>query len=709
MTCCNSLSVTGLIVIAALASPSTLLAQTTPSVRQALTQNPAAALEEIVVSASLQQGDIARTSLTVVNQRALRARSAQHLEDVLSAAPNTNTASGASRGRFFQIRGIGERSQFVEPVNASVAVLLDGIDLTGLGASATTWDLQQVDILRGPQGTLLGANALAGLINLQSIAPDADPDSPSLRLVAGAENYGGSRLGIAASSALGPLWNGRVAIQQYNSDGYLKNQWLNRQDTNQRDELTGRVTLSRVDEDSRWDVGVYRVDIDNGYDAFSLDNTRSTLSDQPGKDQSTTDAARVRWQRFATINVSAQLSSASTDSLYSYDEDWSYVGIAPDWEYSSFDQYARQRDMHSFELRLDGGSQVSWVAGTYLRVEEETLEREYTYAPGPFNSDLSINTSAVFGQLDFPLSATLSGFIGARIEHRETDYADSNGVVDDLSDTLWSGKGGLQWQASETSSWYVSVSRGVRAGGFNANLLASIQALPETTTELMSLSNFEEESLISTELGWRWRSPQGDAHSELTVFTMQRRNQQVRQSLTIARPDGSTAFIDYTDNAAKGSNSGLEWQFGVVLTPSLSIDGSLGVLDAKFDRYITATGDDLSGRDQPQAPSLMGQLALEWQALSSLALGIELTAMDSYYFSDRHGTRSPSRHLVNAHARWQADTWQLQLWARNLGNEDYFDRGFGSFGNDPRKEYVTEPYYQFGEPRVIGITLEYAH
>ena len=70
-----------------------------------------------------------------------------------------------------QIRGIGERSQFIEPLNPSVGTLVDGIDFTGIAGAATTMDIQQVEILRGPQGTLYGANALAGLINLKSNQP----------------------------------------------------------------------------------------------------------------------------------------------------------------------------------------------------------------------------------------------------------------------------------------------------------------------------------------------------------------------------------------------------------------------------------------------------------------------------------------------------------------------------------------------------------
>ena len=92
----------------------------------------------------------------------------------------------------FQIRGIGERSQFVEPLNPSVGLIVDGVDLSGLAAAANLFDVQQVEVLRGPRGTLYGANAMAvdgeifGLINV--VTPDAtEALSGSLQVDAG--NY----------------------------------------------------------------------------------------------------------------------------------------------------------------------------------------------------------------------------------------------------------------------------------------------------------------------------------------------------------------------------------------------------------------------------------------------------------------------------------------------------------------------------------------
>ena len=130
-------------------------------------------LEETVVTAALRPADVntLAASISVLSADVVESRNATHIEDLLNLAPNVNFATGASRGRFFQIRGIGERSQFVEPINPSVGLLIDDIDFTGIGGAASTLDIKQVEILRGPQGTLMGTNALAGLINIRSNSP----------------------------------------------------------------------------------------------------------------------------------------------------------------------------------------------------------------------------------------------------------------------------------------------------------------------------------------------------------------------------------------------------------------------------------------------------------------------------------------------------------------------------------------------------------
>ena len=137
---------------------------------------PDKAIDEIVVTAEFNHDNPFNLpmSVSVLSSDDINQRNANHLEDLLFMTPNVNYSTGASRGKFYQIRGIGERSEFTEPVNYSVGVIIDGIDFTGIALGASTFDIKQVEILRGPQGTLYGANALAGLVNMVSYNPTKD-------------------------------------------------------------------------------------------------------------------------------------------------------------------------------------------------------------------------------------------------------------------------------------------------------------------------------------------------------------------------------------------------------------------------------------------------------------------------------------------------------------------------------------------------------
>ena len=131
-------------------------------------------LEEVVVTATLRQQSLveAPVSVTVLDATTLRDGGRQHFEDVLSNVPNLSYASGTSRPRFFQIRGIGEREEWQGAPNPSIGFLIDDIDFSGMGMPATTFDVDRIEVLRGPQGLHYGANALGGLIVLRGCDPE---------------------------------------------------------------------------------------------------------------------------------------------------------------------------------------------------------------------------------------------------------------------------------------------------------------------------------------------------------------------------------------------------------------------------------------------------------------------------------------------------------------------------------------------------------
>ena len=684
----------------------------------AAVQAQVSTISEILVTAEFRDTPLQQqgASTSVLTGNELQLRAAQHLEDVLNVAPNVNYASGASRARFFQIRGIGERSQFVEPLNPSIGFIIDGIDFSGLGTAGTLFDVEQIEILRGPQGTLHGANALAGLINVTTMAPQ---EEPALSVEATAADYDTWSAGITGT---GPLIADRLlyrlAVNIYESDGFIENDYLNRDDTNNRDETSIRGKLRWLAGDSdTLDLTVLYTDIDNGYDAFSLDNRRHTLSDQPGKDTLQSTALGLHWQRSGDrVSTEASLSLATTETDYGYDEDWSFVGIAPGWEYSSFDLYQRERDSYSAELRvlstepmLLAGLSSDWVAGVYYLRDREDLQRSYTYLERDFSSTYDTDTLAAFGQLDTALTDQFTLVTGLRVERRETDYADNNEVSDDPGETLWGGRLSLEYTLDANRLLYAGVSRGYRANGVNAGILASsgISDDPNIIAGLARLSTYDEESLLNYELGFKATTLDNSLRTRLALFYMDRSDQQVKGSLVIPRSDGSTAFIDYTSNAAEGDNYGLELELDWQASDRLSLYANLGLLETEFDKYINADGEDLSGREQAHAPAYQYAAGGQLDFGAGFYLRMDFEGKDKFFFSDRHDVKSPSQNLLHMRLGYIADNWSLALWGRNLTDEDYYVRGFGSFGNDPRKEYIVEPYYQFGEPRLVGVSATY--
>src|SRR5476649_1226568 len=158
-------------------------------------------LQQIVVTASLRGSDAADLpqSVSVLDAAALQAAGGQHLEDVLAMVPNLSWASGSSRPRFFQLRGIGEVEQYQGAPNPSVGFLIDDIDFSGVGMPATLFDTRQIEVLRGPQSTVYGAGALAGLINVRTEDP-----TPEFSLLGEATvgDYGTRAGGVALGASL---------------------------------------------------------------------------------------------------------------------------------------------------------------------------------------------------------------------------------------------------------------------------------------------------------------------------------------------------------------------------------------------------------------------------------------------------------------------------------------------------------------------------
>lgn len=662
------------------------------------------AIEVITINGDFRSTSLQKTasSLSVIASDEISARNAQNLEEIIARTPNVNFSSGTQRARYYQIRGIGERSQFKEPINPSVGLVIDGIDFSSIGSIASTFDVEQVEVYRGPQGTRFGANAMAGMINITSNAP-TDTFEGKVRLSAG--NYDSYSAGLILSGPATKQVNYRLAVEQYNSDGFIENDFLNRDDTNNRDEFTLRGKLAiEASKDLTIVLTAFVADFDNGYDAFSLDNTRHTLSDQPGFDRQDTKAlaAKLTYQGFNDFTIESIVSYADSALDYGYDEDWTFVGISPGWEYSSTDHYFRDKTSTTLELRAvsESGGEIfqgstAWVTGLYYKQEAEDLLRQYTYASSDLTSTFDTENIAAFVQFDSRLNQKLSLTTGLRIERRNAEYSNSEQLSFDPNDTMIGGKVVLSYQMDESNLFYGSVNRGYKAGG--ANIDGSLRA---------SLREFSPEYLWNYELGYKVNLLENQAYLRSAVFYMDRDDMQVSTSYLEEREDGSTDFISYLGNAATGTNVGIELEAGWQITSALEIYGAIGLLDTEYNGFIDADGNDKSGEEQAHAPSYQFNLGLNYQLSENLLVNISVDGKDEFLFSDTHQEKSESIELVSMSISYTENDWQVKLWARNLFDEDYATRGF-YFGNDPRDEYTAKAYYQLAEPAVFGATFDY--
>ena len=207
---------------------------------------PQAELEPVLVTATLRPVPVSERAggVTVLGAGDVREAAVVHLEELLPQVPSLSWAGASSRPRYFQLRGIGELEQYQGAPNPSVGFLVDEIDFSGIGMIASTFDVEQVEVLRGPQGTRYGANALGGLIKVKT--RDARPVRElGTELTVGDDGLWSAGAvaggGLAAGESLSGAW--RAVLQRAVGDGFRDNRFLGRDDTNGRDETTARLKV----------------------------------------------------------------------------------------------------------------------------------------------------------------------------------------------------------------------------------------------------------------------------------------------------------------------------------------------------------------------------------------------------------------------------------------------------------------------------------
>ena len=671
-------------------------------------------LDEIVVQATLRSIPIADLpeSVTVLDRDTVQAAGVQHFQDVLGLIPNLNWASGTSRPRYFQLRGIGEVEQYQGAPNPSVGFLIDDIDFSGVGMPATLFDTRQIEVLRGPQGTAYGANALAGLISIRT----ADPGTSfTLKSEITGATYGTRAAAVAVGdgSAAGDLgW--RLVAQQYLSNGFREDAYLNRSSTNGLDEGTFRGKLHwKLTEALQADLTLMHVNINNGYDAWSINNTGTTYSNQPGRDAQRSDGAALRL--VAAIGGIGELRSVTSVARskigYSFDGDWGNdVLWGPFAPYDYYQSDDRSRRTFAEDLRLIGDpsrvlfGRIRWLAGLYTLHLTESDNLRYVFNDqysGAGSSDLDSQYSAtdvaLYGSLESELGARSTVSAGVRVEQREAHYADSADLQTPFPrQTNHMVGGNLSWarKTGDGEHVYVTLARGYKGGGFNIGS----QILAEQRS-------FGPESLWSIETGFRYTRPKSPIQLQTDVFYMRRQSMQVYLSEQLQQ-NNPLAYVFYTQNASQGENYGLEAELTYRIDDRWRVSSSASLLRS---RYLGVSGlfADLGidGRAQPFAPSYKFSAALEYQHPVGWFARLDVTGMGSFYYYTSDSQTSSAYSVENLRAGFKHGSWTASAWVRNLFDAHYAQQGF-YFGLIP-PDYSNQSFLDRADPRQFGITVNY--
>ena len=672
-------------------------------------------LDPVVVTADLWASPLARipASVTVYDEQTLRAGAVRHFGDLADQIPNLTFTGATSRPRYFQIRGIGENSQYEgETPDSTVRFLVDDLDFTGLGTLGGTFDVRQIEVLRGPQAGAFGANAAGGVIRLLTNAPTPFWTG-QIEASAGGDDLreGGFAVGGPLSPAKPEALMARLAIHQSNSDGFRRNVTLNR-DTNARDEFNARLRLTANPSSVlRLDGAFLFSELSNGFDEFALNNNgRLTYSDQPGRDEQRSKAASLRgtFTGFSGVRLTSVTSASWVKSRYSYDDDWTAAS------YQGFSDLRRDRNVFNQELRLDStltraalGWIDRWTLGAFFSNTHET--GAYTDSdPGNIrglSTRYNADNLALFAQIAHDLSAHTRLVVGLRTERVELDgrgvktrYRTARKAFDPevtfhplFDDDLLGGKITLEHDLSANEFVFASVTRGYKAGGINIDARISPPADPLT---------YGTETLWNYEAGVRGNWLDHQLTGELTAFYLDRRDTQVRDSAGFG---GSYRF--FTANAHRAHVTGLEASAAYALTKELSLHATLSQMESGLDRFALTNGNTGGGRRLANTPRYGYTLGARHRDASGFFANAELVGRAAQFDSNNQNEARRAFHLVNASLGYAWRAWTFTLWSKNLFNARYEKRVF-FFGNeDPN--YVETRYEDRADPRQLGVSAAY--
>lgn len=707
----------------------------------------AAIIEEVVVTAqkreqNVQDVGIAISALTGEQMEQLGFTNAQQ---VTAMAPGVSTVQPNGEANYsIAIRGVAN-SDFTTNVESPVAVYLDEVYISQMsGTGFQLFDMERVEILRGPQGTLYGRNATGGLAHFVTKKPTEELEG-YLKVTGG--SYSQRKIEGAVGGSLGDNLMMRLSVMDNDHDGYAKNRFLDKELNNGNDQayrlqalftptdnleilLNARGTKQDIDTGFFEHVtanrdGVFTPTevndvlgyIDNDGDPYKGDYDKEGFNDL----ETAGYTATINWD-FENFTITSITDFSTVERDYIEDSDASPVPLFNFYLTTDAEQFSQ-------EIRISGDTDnMHWVGGFYymdLEVDDSNgAETEPFVDPASDTPALSgldnpyettTESWSLFGQVEIDLSETMTLIAGLRWIRDEKEHDYTVNVVDfipgttmrngnpnilatlanysgDREDDEVAGRLGLNWQASEDLMVYASYNRGVKGGGYNAPVFPLNPPLGYDDATM----SFDPEQLDAFEVGFKSTLNDGLMIINGSLYVYDYSDYQAFQIVG----------IDTITTNADADSWGAELE--IMSSPTEGLDLIFGVAYNEIDVDLGGGAPETTSVQSPEW-NINGLIRYEWEMWGgTAALQWDAQWRSEHYFSlTRLPTVTEDGYILqNAAASWTSSdgTWQVMGFIQNLNDEEYLVQTFDLSG--PNVFGMVEQYY--GRPRWSGVSLSYS-
>ncbi|WP_379071008.1 TonB-dependent receptor [Mesorhizobium sp. UC22_110] len=677
---------------ALLSLPVAILPRPALSQEAAQAEQGATLLDRIVLTGRkrTEVEEKAPVSATVIQSKDISASGLDSGADIARKAPNTNFIDYTRFGdNYLNIRGVSTLGGPLNSFDSTVGFSIDGVPTSVIGFAPPLLDVEQVEVLRGPQGTTFGRNALAGAINVVSRPADGERDF-RINTEIGSNGHAFVE-GIAGGWISPDILAGRGAVRLQKYDGDIPNPYLDK-DLGGAKIGAARGTV-RYTPDATWTI-----DVSGSYSRDQRNNPAYLLYNHPDFPLSGEDVEPKNLRTIAqgTINIRKDFENVSFTSTTSYQDigisnfgDFTdsylygpYLGLPPQFLFNpaadKVDSDEKERIFtQEFRLNSSESSDWQWVAGaSYLRSDYDFHRKTATPFPtmnGTFDNKMTSETYAAFGDATVPLNEHWSISGGLRLAHDRQTF-DGNYVTNgfpgtipafkqanEMSDTYMTGRAAIAYNWNADVMSYASIARGYASGGFEKTSQYAGFGMPSL--------KFDPAKSWTYEIGTKANLTEGIAVRGAVFYNDVRDGQ-------LSGFDLATMRVFMTNQNFR--SYGLELGGSTELTDGLELTGGIGytkseMVDVTPESMLTGARE---GNRVPQVPEWTANLGLGYR-LPGEALGVSgnFTANVSYQYV---GTRVSDLadkeelepyHTINARIGWENEKYGFYGFVNNLLDE----------------------------------------